>query len=290
MGPVRTSALATSAPLALSLALALTGCDDGRKSAEAAAVEELSVLSPVLAEDVAEVRRGLPIGAAKLGPMLDADTLASTVGVQKAISRTRALVKDLDVAKGTFFSYADKDGIVLRSEADPDVLAQKSILVPFPGLQKARAPGGTLAEAWGEMKELRGARNGPDILWTAAAPVKDDKGALMGMFVTGWSLRSYARRLENSALASVKEASEKAGKKNPPLVYVFVVKGKTAYGTPVAPDVNAQAIEALDVIGKTASGPYRGTLEITGRGFGIAAGRAPDFGDDAALVVLASEL
>ncbi len=236
------------------------------------------------------MRRGLPEGAAKLGPMLDPDTLGSPVGVQKAISRTRALVPDLDVAKGTFFSYAGKEGIVVRSEADPDVLADKSILVPFPGLQKALAPGGGLAEAWGEMKELRGARNGPDILWTAAAPVKDEKGALMGMLVTGWPLRTYARRLENSALISVKEASEKAGKKNPPLVYVFVIKGKTAYGTPVAPDVNAQALEGLDLIAKTASGPYRGTLEITGRGFGVAAARAPELGDDAALAVLASEL
>jgi hypothetical protein len=288
MVPVRTHALATS--LALSLSLGLAACDDGRKSAEAAAAEELKSLAPVLAEDVAQVRRGLPEGAAKLGPMLDPDTLASPVGLQKAISRTRALVKDLDVAKGTFFSYADKDGTVLRSESDPDVLAQKSIFVPFPALQKARAPGGSLAEAWGEMTELRGAKNGPDILWAAAAPVKDDKGALMGMFITGWSLRAYARRLENSALATVKDVSEKAGKKNPPLLYVFVVKGKTAYGTPVAPDVNAHAIEALDLIGKTAVGPYRGTLEITGRAFGVAAARAPELGDDAALVVLASEL
>ncbi len=69
-----------------------------------------------------------------------------------------------------------------------------------------------------------------------------------------------------------------------------MVKGKTAYGTPVAPDVNAHAIEALDLVGKTAAGPYRGTLEITGRGFGVAAVRAPEFGDDAALAVLTSEI
>ncbi len=288
MGLVRT--LASPASLLLLSLLSLTGCDDGRKSAEAACVAELTSLAPVLTEDVAQVRRGLPEGAAKLGPMLDPDTLASPVGVQKAISRSRALVKDLDVAKGTFFAFAGTDGIVVRSETDPDVLAKTSILVPFPALKKAVAPGGGLAEAWGEVKDLRGARNGADIVWAAAAPVKDDKGALMGMFVTGWPLRAYARRLENSALATVKEAAEKAGKKNPPLIYVFVVKGKTAYGTPVAPEVNAQAIEALDVIGKTAGGPYRGTLEITGRGFGIAAARAPELGDDAALVVLASEI
>ncbi len=137
---------------------------------------------------------------------------------------------------------------------------------------------------------MRGVKTGRDLAWVAAAPVKDDKGQLKGMFVTGWSLRAYARRLENAATSTVREAAEKAGKKNPPLVYVFVVKGKTAYGSPLAPDEDAQAIEVLDVVGKTASGPYRGTLEITGRGFGVAGVRAPELGDDAALAVLASEI
>jgi hypothetical protein len=282
---VRTSWLSLTIPLALAVA----ACDDGRKVAEQSAADALAKLTPVLQEDVAQVRRGLPAGAGKLGPMLDTDTVASPVTLQKAISRTRALVPDLDVAKGTFFAYADATGKVLRSETDPDVLAEKSILAAFPPLKKA-LEGDAVAEAWGEMKELRGVKAGPDLAWVAAAKVLDDKGHAKGMFVTGWSLRAYARRLETSATTSVRDAAEKAGKKNPPLVYVFVVKGKTAYGTPIAPDVNAQAIEALDLIGKTASGPYRGTLEITGRGFGVAGARVPELGDDAALAILASEI
>jgi hypothetical protein len=285
MVPVRTLALTLTLPLAL----AASACDDGRKVAEQSAADALAKLTPVLKEDVAQVRRGLPEGAAKLGPMLDADTLSSPVSLQKAISRARALVPDLDVAKGTFFAYADATGKVLRSETDPDVLAEKSILAPFPALKKAM-DGNAVAEAWGEMKELRGVKAGPDLAWVAAARVANDKGQPTGMFVTGWSLRAYARRLENSVTVSVREAAEKAGKKNPPLVYVFVVKGKSAYGTPVAPDVNAQAVENIDIVGKTASGPYRGTLEITGRGFGLAGVRVPELGDDAALAVLASEI
>ncbi len=123
--------------LLIPLALGAAACDDGRKHAEQAAVEALAKLSPVLAEDVAEVRRGLPAGAAKLGPMLDPDTLSDLLRVQKSISRTRALVPDLDVAKGTFFSYADKDGKVVRSETDPDQLADKSLFPSFPALKKA---------------------------------------------------------------------------------------------------------------------------------------------------------
>jgi hypothetical protein len=285
MGAVRTLTL----PLPLCLALAVTACDDGRKAAEQSAADALGKLTPVLKEDVAQVRRGLPAGAAKLGPMLDADTLSSPVTLQKAITRTRQQVSDLDVAKGTFFAYADTTGKVLRSETDPDLLAEKSILAAFPALKKA-LEGDAVAETWGEMKELRGVKTGPDLAWVAAARVADDKGQPKGMFVTGWSLRAYARRLENAASSVVREAAEKAGKKNPPLVYVFVVKGKNAYGTPIAPDVNAQAIEGLDIVGKTAAGAYRGTLEITGRAFGVAGARLPELGDDAALAVLASEI
>lgn len=273
----------------LLLPLALAACDDNRKAAEQSAADALGKVAPVLKEDVMQVRRGLPEGAAKIGPMLDPDTLTDLLRVQKAISRTRALVPDLDVAKSTFFSYADKDGRVIKSEVDPDHLADKPLFPAFPGLRKAAEPGGGLAEAWGDMKELR-LHNGHDLVWAAAAPVKDDKGQLKGLFVTGWSMRFYAKRLETAALSAVREAAEKAGKKNPPLVYVFLIKGKTAYGTPLAPDVNAQAIEALDLVAKTAAGPYRGTLEITGRGFGVAAARTPELGDDSALALLASEI
>jgi hypothetical protein len=284
----RPAALAflTAVPL---LALALAGCDDGRKRSEQAATDTLAKVAPVLTADVEEVRRGLPAGAAKLGPMLDPDTLADpVVAVRKAITRTRNLVPDLDVAKSTFFSYADATGKVVRSESDPDVLEGKSIIAAFPALKKALD--GTVAEGFGENKELRGVRNGPDLMWVAAAPVKDGQGKVAGLFVTGWSLRLYARRLETAAVAAAREAADKAGRKNPALVYVFVIKGKTAYGTPIAPDVNATALEILDLLGKTAAGPYHGTLEITDRGFGVAAARAPELGDDAALAVLATEI
>jgi hypothetical protein len=286
MGRVRTSALASTA----FVLLAVSACDDNRKASEQAAVDTLTQLAPVLKEDVGEVRRGLPQGASLLGPMLDPDTVGSPVGLQKAIAGARAHVKDLEVAKSTFFSYADATGTVLRSEADPDVLAGKSIVAAFPPLKKVLDPGGAPTDAWAEVKDLRGARNGPDLIWAIAAPVKNEKGDTKGMFVTGWSLRSLAYHLETSARMAAVEAAEKAGKKNPPLVYVFVVKGKTAYGTPLAPDVNAHALEALDVLGKTAGGPYRSNLDITGRGFGVAGARAPELGDDVVLAILASEI
>jgi hypothetical protein len=180
--------------------------------------------------------------------------------------------------------------MVLRSEADPDVLAGKSIFEAFPALKKAADPSGGPVETWGEMNDLRGAKHGPDRQWVTAAPVRDEKGTVKGVFVTGWSLRALAFHLETNARMAAVDVAAKAGKKTPPLVYIFVVKGKTAYGAPLTPEVNALTIEGLDLVGKTSAGPYRGGLEITGRAFGVAGARTPELGDDAVLAVLASEI
>src|SRR5690242_17102881 len=118
-------------PLAL---LTLAACDDGKKLSEKEADEEVDRILPVVKEDVEQVRKGLPAGAARLGQTLDPDTLGNTGGLQKAIAQARTSVKELDTAKSTFFSFADATGTVLRSEADPDLLAGKSVVKAFPAL------------------------------------------------------------------------------------------------------------------------------------------------------------
>jgi hypothetical protein len=272
------------------LVLALPACDEARKASELSASDELGHLLPLAKEDVAQVRHGLPAGTEKLAKALDADTLLNPTAVQKAIARARAEVPELAICKSTWFSFADPTGTVLRSEQDPDMLAGKSVLSAFPALKKATEAGSGLAEAFGEMKELKMAKTGPDLAWLAAMPVKDDKGGVKGMFVTGWSFRAFAYHLEQSAKMKVAETSRDKGKKNPPMVYIYVLKGKTAYGAPGTPDVNAKAIEDMDLLGKTAGGTYKGALEITNRTFGVAGARLPEMGDDAALAVIASEI
>jgi hypothetical protein len=269
-------------------ALGLIGCEDKRKASEQSAVDELSRLAPVVKEDVEQVRKGLPVGAAKLAALIDADTLGNPAGLQKAIASARAGVKDLDIAKSTFFSFADATGTVLRSEADPDLLAGKSVTKPFPSLQKALEADSGNVEVFGEMQEMRGLRTGQDLAWIVAHPVKDgDK--VKGMFVTGWSFRLFARHLEETAKRHLTEATQKENKRNVPIAYVFMIKAGKAYGTPLTPEVNAQTIESLGVIEKTATGPFRTNLEITGRSFGLAAQRTPELGADAAVAVLLSE-
>jgi hypothetical protein len=283
------SARFVALPLALA-ALGLSGCDDGKKLSEREAFEEVERIAPILKEDVEQIRKGLPAGAAKLAEKTDADTLGNNSALQKAIAQSRAQVKELDTAKSTFFSITDATGTVLRSEADPDMLAGKSVVAAFPSLKKALDPASGVVEAFGEMVEMRGLRTGQDLAWVAVHPMKDDKG-LKGLFVTGWSFRKYAAYLDDKARRHLEAASLKAEKKTVPIAYVFLFKGAKAYGSPLlSADVNAQALEGLGLLEKTAQGPYKGNIEITGRSFGVAAQRTPELGDDAAIAVLLSEI
>jgi hypothetical protein len=292
MSSFDSSARLVALPFALA-ALALVGCDDVKKLSEREAADEVALMAPIVKEDVEQLRKGLPLGAAKLSEKTDADTLGNNSALQKAIAQSRAQVPDLDTSKATFFAMADATGTVLRSEADLDLLATKSVTTPFPTLKKALDPASGAVEAFGEMTEMRGLRTGQDLAWVLAYPLKDAKDArgVKGLFVTGWSFRKYAAYLDDKARRHLEAASLKAEKKTVPIAYVFLLKGGKAYGSPLlSADVNAQALEGLGLLEKTATAPYKGTIEITGRSFGVAAQRTPELGDDAAVAVLLSEI
>lgn len=272
------------------LVFSIAGCENSRAASEQIAADAVTKLLPTVKEDVLQVRRGLPEGASKLGALLEPEPGQNLATLQRAIQSARGQVRDLDVAKSTFFSFADTSGVVLRSEADPDMLANKNVFAAFPELKKAAEPSSGIVEAFGEMQELRGLRVGQDYQWVVAHPVKDPGGQLKGVFVTGWSFRRFAYHLEETAKRDLIERAQKENRKVVPLIYVFAIKGKKAYGAPMTPDVNAQAVERLDLVAKTASGPYHGTVEITERAFGVAAQRTPELGDDAAIAVIISEI
>lgn len=276
-------------PVIAIAALSATGCGNAAKMSEKAAVERLPGVVALVKEDVEQVRKGLPQGSAALGKLLGADPGADLAGLQRSIASARNGVKDLQVAKSTFFTFTDAQGVAVRSEADPDLLATKNLFAALPELKKAAAAGAGVVEQFGELKDVY-IRAGNDYAWAAAHPVKDDTGALRGVFVTGWSFRSLAYHLEEMAAREGVEAAKKEGRKSVPLLYVFVLHGKKAYGTAKTPDVNTQAVEALDLLSKTQSGTFTTTMEITGRTFGVAAAKTPEYAEGTGVAVIASEI
>jgi hypothetical protein len=195
-------------------------------------------------------------------------------------------VQDLRLAKSTFFLLANKHGAILRSDLEHDALASKNLFEAFADLKAATS--GKYVETRGSMPEAAGVRGRGDGQWAAAGPVM--KGAeVAGVYATGWSWSAYAYRLENQLRSTVKSEASQAGTKEP-LVYVYVLVEKEAFGAPISPDVNAKAIKESGLMGR-ASGEnvVDAAQEIEGRDFGIAVKRVPALGADVAIAVVRSE-
>jgi len=285
------STLSVHAPALLALTAALptlVACDDSAKRSEQAAVATLAQVSPLIDKDMAAVRDGLPDGAKLLGTELPTDAASDLKGTQEAIQRTREKTDSLRLAKSTFFVFTGADGVVIRSQNDPDRLVEKNVFTAFPDLKKAADPKSGVAEAFGSMEEMRGVKKGDDMEWVLSAPVVGKDGKLRGTFTSGWSFRLYAYYLEQQAKRYLDDQAKTSSDHKIPVMYVYIVKGSKAYGAPDTPDPNADAVGKLDLGSKVKSGSYRTHVEITGRVFGVAADPAKGFGDDAAIVVVAS--
>ncbi|HEV8247501.1 MAG TPA: hypothetical protein VGP93_17110 [Polyangiaceae bacterium] len=273
--------------LVLALGLILFGCQNkSRISAEKARLQ-LSSLAKAAAEDAREVRTGLPLGAAQLASVFSTGKPPADdpKAAEEALERARNKVQDLRTAKSTFFAVVDASGLIIRNDQDQDLMAGKNLFGAFPELRAAL--GGKYVEARGSMPEASGVRGRADAQWVAAAPVSVE-GQVKGLYVSGWSWTSYAYRLENAIRTQARNEAGETGKL--PLVYAFVVVDGGVYGAPLTPEVSIQTLAQQKLLEKTQPGkPFSMELEITGRDFGLAAVRVPEFGPGVAIAVLRSE-
>ncbi|MDX2054360.1 MAG: hypothetical protein SFV15_18310 [Polyangiaceae bacterium] len=265
----------------------LSGCTDSGAVSEGHAKAHVKELAKAVSTDVGEVRRGLPLGALCMGAFFNRPSLGpeQASDARDALAKCQNKVQDLRVAKSTFFAAATADGTVLRNDREQDLMAGKSLFGAYPELRQALTHG--YVETEGSMPEASGVKGKPDAQWVAGSPVKVD-GQVRGLYATGWSWSAYAYRLEFALRSSVRGGVTEQQKE--PLVYVFVVSGKHAYGAPVSPRVSAQAVEQLNPLATaTEQTPFSTHLEITGRTFGLAVIRTPSLGKNVGIAVLRSE-
>lgn len=268
-----------------------SACTDKGKVSEIKAREHVEVLAKLANEDVEQLRRGLPLGAKALGEGLstEGDEAPEPEFLRQHLDRVRNAERDLAIAKSTFFAVVDTEGKVLRSDQDPDTLVGKSMLTSFPELRRALE--GDFVETYGVMRELQGSRSGPDEQRVVGAPIRDDKGEIVGAYVSGWSLERYAYRLEHALRGEVTREAEKESGGKVPLAYAFVFRGEKVYGAPVTPAVNEEALQELNLAAATKDGVvFHDQVVITGRKFGVAAQRVDELGDDSGVAVLRSEI
>ncbi|MFO0617101.1 MAG: hypothetical protein U0414_31180 [Polyangiaceae bacterium] len=282
----RRAVLSLGSALAAS-ALGLTGCDDSVKKAEGYAVEVVNALAPAVPKDFANVRSGLADGAKLLTTLLPTDAASELKQTRDAIGNAREHTDAIRGVPATFFVFTNTSGIAVRSEHDPDELAEKDLFAAFPALKKSVEGAGAYAETFGEMAEMRRVKQGAELEWAAAVPVLDKEGKPRGAFVAGWSFRFYATYLQNQGNRVVQDRVGKT-KEKAPVMYTYIIKGSTAYGAQETPEANAEAVAKLDLAPKAKSGLYKSRVEIGTVTFAVAALPAPDFGDDAAIAVVAA--
>jgi hypothetical protein len=267
-----------------SLVLLAAGC---KRSAEVSAQksrDHLTLVTSAIETDVGEVRRGLPRGAEFLREYFAAGKFEDATAARDVLDRARNKVQDLRVAKPTFFALVDVNGIVLRSDQSPDLMAGKSFFAAFPELRSVLKGG--YHETRGEMPEAARVR-GKDGEWATAQAVEVD-GAVKGIYAAGWSWSAYAYRLENHLRGKVRSAL--GSNEHEPLVYVYILVDTNVFGAPVSPEVNARGIaEKKFLAGPAGKDPVSAELEITGREFGAAFQRTPALGENVGVVVLRSE-
>jgi len=268
-------------------ALLATACEDKAEKMLAETLPVLDELLPLIERDTKQVRDGLPKGAALLAQNLDDDPGADPEGLRRVIKKARAGVNELQFAKSTFFIFVDTEGTVLRGESDPDLPAGKSLTQEVPEAKQMVAADAGRVELFGSMHGLRGAEKGADRQWLVGHPVKDKEGKkVKGAFVTGWSLRKYAEYLENHARNSKLLSGEK---KKPALCYIFVVHADQAFGGPVTPDVNTEAVSKLGIVEKAKSGSFKTLIEVEQRRFALGAKPVKALGDKVAIAIMLSE-
>lgn len=261
-------------------------CDDRAKLSAQRAPAALEFLFPLVERDVAQVRKGLPEGAVALGKLLDTDPGQDPEGLRRDLEKARAGVTDLAIAKSTFFVFVGLDGIIQRSEVEPDLAAGGSLVSEIPDAKALLDKPGT-TEVFGSMHGLRGVQKGSDLQWVVGHPVVTSKGQKVGVFATGWSFRKYADFLEGALrrhLTSIAEDKKHAA----PLAYVLLARGDKAYGGAVTPDVDAEAVAKLDLPNKVGDGLFAQPITVEGQSFALVAKKLSSLDKDTVLVLLFS--
>jgi hypothetical protein len=284
---IRHGAYALAAAL-FGVVVSTAACKDKAQESARMAGGDADDLAALVDKDIGEVERGMPLGAKKLATLLanGNDPKQDVPSVRRALLYMRRDVADLNIAKSTFFALADPNGVAIRNDLEEDVMAGQNLFAVFPALAKAKDGYVTTTGAF-----PKAPKTGPDEDWIAGMPVKREDGSTGAVLVTGWTYRYFARHLQESLKDHLADRAKKNGEEGKlPVFYVAVFDKSGVYSAPLTPPIDDDALRKEDLVGKTASGPFQGVINITDRAFGYAARRTPKLAPDTGVVVLRSEL
>lgn len=263
----------------------LSACTDTGKISADFAKGHAKFLLTEANKDVEQVRKGMPLGAKLLQKVFDSGEPMDAQKSSEALERARGKTYELRLAKSTFFALVEPNGKVIRNDQEQDRMAGKNIFASYPDLKKVAQ--GKMVETRGSMPEAAGVRGKPDAQWVVGVPV-ESKGDVVALYVSGWSWSAYAYRLETALRSDILSKTKEGDKV--PLTYVYVIVANQAYGAPISPVVNGEAILKQKPLARAkASEPFAMPLEIENRMFGLAVVPLEKLGKDVGIAVLRSE-
>lgn len=282
----------------LATATATFGCEDKGKISEKGAASQIAAVVKTVDADVAELERGLPLGAVKAASILykAGDPRDDLGQVRKGLAKVQREVPDLTAAKSTFFALVDDKGRAIRNNLDTDVMGGRELFSLFPGLDAAAST--PVSRAVGLFPEARvdratldaGAGVSLDPTWIAASAIRGEGDKIVGYLATGWSFRRFAYHLQENLRTEEKTKMVDKSDAKLAILYVAVFDEAHVYTAPQTPAVNEEALEKLGLSGKTEGATPTGVLELEGRPFGWAAARTPKWGPKLGVVLLRSEV
>ncbi len=269
---------------------ALCGCKRQERIHEEGARAQVQFLTKTVESDVQELERGLPQGALRFRIFLASKTVVGhkleelPQEVRRELGTIRRENVDLTIAKSTFFGLANETGVFVRSNLDSETLAGKNLFESAPDLRRSHHQPFVSCMATFDPLQRKEER-----YWLATSAVKDEQEVVRAYYVTGWSLRAYALRLQEalkSELASKARTTHTLDRI--PVFYLGVFEGPNVVTAPQTPSVDDDALKKLNLSERTQGGPTSGVLTITQRLFGYAAERTPKLGANVGVAVLYS--
>jgi hypothetical protein len=268
------------ANLAFALVAAAAACTKAKGVAnEQFAREDIRLLVETCSVDVAEIERGLPEGAKRLG--------AAPLATRSAqdVATVRRQVLDLNSAKTVVFGVVNLEGQWVATDAENDPYAGMPL-----GKDTERLLSGATSQPVSGNVYARQRRGRHESAYLAASAIRDAKGNVDGYFVTGVSLAEYAYRLQEALRNhwAGRARSAAKGKDTLPIFYVVLATPTDLYPAPRVPSVDVEALRSEGVFPKARTNAS-GNLSITDRNFAYATAMLPKLGGDIAVAVLHSE-
>ncbi|GAC1351365.1 MAG: hypothetical protein NVSMB1_03680 [Polyangiales bacterium] len=286
----------TAVSLSVVMALSLGGCKSKAQKQAELALADLATLDATIAHrHIDSLARALPNAARDLGvgakPGLDLHVSGATLGASFVTARDKT--DELRSAKRSYYMITDAQAEVVFVDDDAWTVVGRKLALGFP-IVKETIDGAAL---FGRGSGRYGGASEDSRTFVEVAKINDASGKTLGALVAAWEAHDAATDLQrqlSTALAMKTAIPQKRVKQkdrlkialDTPELWVAIFDGSHLFLEEDAPQALLDAINALQLVNKTATGPWSDTFEVSNHAWGGAAKRVPALGAEVGVAVV----